>query len=70
MGDAPFRKNFKLRLMRYICFDLVKACEGVFLLYLLGHIVTWLLNTNLLDKIWPCTVINDNDWHLRKGPLL
>ena len=27
--------------MRYICFDIVKACEGVFQLYFLGQIVTW-----------------------------
>ena len=33
-------QNFKLRPMRYICFDLVKACEGVFLLCFLGRIVT------------------------------
>ena len=33
-------QNFKLRPKPYICFDLVKACEGVFLLCFLGQIVT------------------------------
>ena len=33
-------QNFKLRPKRDICFDLVKACEGVFLLCFLGQIVT------------------------------
>ena len=42
-------QNFKLRPMRYICFDLVKACEGVFLLCFLGQIVTWQYNPYLLD---------------------
>jgi len=63
------RQNFKLRPIRLICFDLVKACEGDFLLCFLGQIVTWQLNPNLLDSNWPCTVINDNDWHLWNGPL-
>ena len=42
-------QTFKLRPKRYIYFDLVKACEGVFLLCFLGQIVTWQLNPNLLD---------------------
>ena len=63
-------QNFKLRPMRSICFDLVKACEGVFLLCFLGQIVTWQYNLNLLDQNWPCTVINDHDWQLRYGPLI
>ena len=33
-------QNFKLRPMRWICFDFVKACEGVFLLCFLGQVVT------------------------------
>jgi len=40
---------FKLRPKRYIYFDLVKACEGVFLLCFLGQSVTWQFNPNLLD---------------------
>ena len=32
-----------------ICLDLVKACEGVFLLCFLGQIVTWQYNPYLLD---------------------
>jgi len=50
--------------------DLLLSCEGVFLLCFLGHIVTWQCNPNLLDYNWPCTVINDHDWQLRKGPLM
>ena len=42
-------QNFKLRPMRYFCFDHVKACEGVFLLCFLVQIVTWQYNPNLLD---------------------
>jgi len=49
--------------------DFLWSCEGVFLLCFLGQIVTWQFNPNLLDKNWPCTVINDNEWHLRNGPL-
>jgi len=40
---------FKLRPKRYIYFDPVKACEGVFLLCFLGQIVTWQFHSNLLD---------------------
>jgi len=61
--NAPFRK-----ISNFFCFDLVKACERVFPLCFLGQIVTWQFNPNLLDTNWPCTVINDNDWHLRNGP--
>jgi len=37
------------------------------LLSLLGQIVTWQYNPNLLN--WPSTVINDHDWQLRICPL-
>jgi len=40
LGGCTAPQNFKLRPMRSICFDLVKACEGVFLLCVLGQIVT------------------------------
>ena len=52
--------------------DLLWSCEGlwrVFLLCFLGQIVTWQFNPNILDQNWPCTVITDNEWQLRNGPL-
>jgi len=63
-------QNFELRPMRKICFDLVKACEWVFLFCFLGQIVTWQYNSNLLDWNWPCTVINDHNWQLRNGQFI
>jgi len=49
LNQCTVPQNFKLRSLRLICFDLVKACEGVFLLCFLGQIVTWQFNPNLLD---------------------
>jgi len=39
-GHCTVPQNVKLRPMRNTFFDLVKACEGVFLLCFLGQIVT------------------------------
>jgi len=43
--------------------------EVCLLLNFLGQIFSWQYNPNLLDKSWPCTVINDHDWQLWNCPL-
>ena len=43
--------------------------EVCFLLYVLGQIVSWQYNPNMLDWNWPCTIINDHDWQLWNCPL-
>ena len=63
--QAPPQAAYSL----WSCEKVYHKQEVCFLLYFLCQIVSWQYNPKLLDKNWPCTVINDHDWQLWNCPL-